>query len=217
MPQMVGWEEMWSRDGGLKPGTFFDARESSPALLEVLDRDYSGEGGKGKTALVPGCGRGYDVVNLARRGFAAKGSEIARTAVEAAEEYARQAHAKDGAALAGSSSFTLTDFFQLEPPAGGFDLIYDYTFLCALDPRERARWAQTMRRLLKPGGGELITLIFPLGDYAGGPPHAMSQALVEGLLQQEGFEAVYMAPVPLEKSHPGRGGKEILARWRLGA
>ena len=31
------------------------------------------------------------------------------------------------------------------------------------------------------------------------------------------FEAVYMAPVPLEKSHPGRGGKEILARWRLGA
>jgi alkylation response protein AidB-like acyl-CoA dehydrogenase len=34
------------------------------------------------------------VVNLARRGFAAKGSEIARTAVEAAEEYARQAHAK---------------------------------------------------------------------------------------------------------------------------
>jgi len=26
-----------------------------------------------------------------------------------------------------------------------------------------------------------------------------------------------MAPVPLEKSHPGRGGKEILARWRLGA
>jgi len=26
-----------------------------------------------------------------------------------------------------------------------------------------------------------------------------------------------MAPVPLEKSHPGRGGKEVLARWRLGA
>jgi hypothetical protein len=148
----------------------------------------------------------------------------------------RQAMRQDGAALAGSSSFTLTDFFQLEPPTGaeppssqnpdnlsgdhsnvhpafphpphrprravrgravrdaaprpgGFDLIYDYTFLCALDPRERARWAQTMRRLLKPGGGELITLIFPIGDYAGGPPHAMSQALVEGLLKQEGYRA----------------------------
>jgi hypothetical protein len=30
----------------------------------------------------------------------------------------RQAMRQDGAALAGSSSFTLTDFFQLEPPAG---------------------------------------------------------------------------------------------------
>lgn len=33
-------------------------REVAPPGMQVLDRDYSGEGGKGKTALVPGCGRG---------------------------------------------------------------------------------------------------------------------------------------------------------------
>jgi len=215
LPEMSSWENMWSRDGGLKPGTFFDASGSSPALLEVLEKDYAGGKGKGKTALVPGCGRGYDVVNMARLGFAATGSEISKTAAAAAEQFAKEARTQDGPAWEGSTHITLVDFFELQPPGGGYDLIYDYTFLCALDPGQREKWAATMRRLMKPGQGELITLIFPLGDFAGGPPHAMSQTLVEGLLTREGFEAMYLAPVPPEKSHPGRGGKEILARWRL--
>ena len=44
---------------------------------------------------------------------------------------------QDGGAWEGSSSFTLNDFFELQPPPGGYDLIYDYTFLCALQPEQR--------------------------------------------------------------------------------
>jgi hypothetical protein len=34
-----------------------------------------------------------------------------------------------------------------------------------------------------------------IGDYAGGPPHAMSKELVSGLLTAQGFEATYLEPV----------------------
>lgn len=50
-------------------------------------------------------------------------------------------------------------------------------FLCALPPKLRAAWAETVGRLLKPGTGQLVTLIFPIGDYEGGPPFAVSTQL----------------------------------------
>lgn len=204
---------MWRRDGGLKPGSYFDAAGSSKVLLQVL-ADMRPT--PGATALVPGCGRGYDVIEMAKVGFDALGLDIAETAVAAASahnEASLQASGQE--AWPGRVRFSTQDFFALEPPEDGFDLIYDYTFLCALDPSQRVDWAQTMRRLIKHRGGELITLIFPLGDYEGGPPHAMSKELVSRLLTAQGFEATYLEPVNPALSHHGRGGKEMLGRWRL--
>jgi len=73
-----------------------------------------------------------------------------------------------------------------------------------------------MKKLIKPKG-EVVTLIFPLGDFAGGPPHAMSKELVCELLTTQGFEFFYLEPPDPSLSHAGRGGKEILGRWRLTA
>ncbi|KAM5341929.1 hypothetical protein ACJ41O_014960 [Fusarium nematophilum] len=60
------------------------------------------------------------------------------------------------------------DFFSrdweavcVENGAAGFDLIYDYTFLCALLPEMRRDWACRMSELLNPNG-ILVCLEFPL-------------------------------------------------------
>ena len=55
---MAGWETMWSANGGLQPGQFFDALKPLPALVSLLQRN--GESsflGTNTNVLVPGCGR----------------------------------------------------------------------------------------------------------------------------------------------------------------
>ncbi|EKX38003.1 hypothetical protein GUITHDRAFT_154789 [Guillardia theta CCMP2712] len=214
--EMTGWDDMWKRDGGLKPGQYFDACKSSPVLLELIQEwkvkyaDYS----NGKPdALVPGCGRGYDVCEFAKIGFNGLGLDISPTAVKAAEEFNESELKSAGvSAWKGDAKFSTDDFFTLE--GRKFDVIYDYTFLCAIEPNMRKSWAEKMKQLLKPGG-ELVTLIFPLETREGGPPYAMSIDLVTNLLEPEGFVCDYLESVPEGKSHKGRGGKEALGRWRL--
>lgn len=61
------WEEIWA--AGLEPGQLFDAKRSSPSLIKVLDSRGTCSAQKPLKALVPGCGRGYDVVEMALRGY----------------------------------------------------------------------------------------------------------------------------------------------------
>ena len=111
-------------------------------------------------------------------------------------------------------AFLQGDFFTAE--LGVFQLIYDYTFLCALPPDLRRRWAARMRELIAPDDGAmLVTLIFPVSDHAGGPPYAVSPQLYEQILGDAGFEATELAPVPDELSHAARRGKEWLGKWRV--
>lgn len=150
------------------------------------------------------------------------GLDISQTAVQAAEEY-RDKNLEEGRERA---TYETTDFFQLKTEGrweGGFDLVYDYTFLCALLPHQREDWAKTHRRLIAPGG-ELVTLIYPLrpgadtGEDTDGPPFAMSEKIVRGLLEKNGFVATMMEPVKAEDATAEyRIGKEILARWKLAA
>ena len=57
------------------------------------------------------------------------------------------------------------DFFTHAPEAP-YDLVYDCTFLCAIDPTRRQEWAAQMNKLVRPGG-EIVSLVFPLGDFQG--------------------------------------------------
>ena len=60
--------------------------------------------------------------------------------------------------------------------------------------------------------------VFPVADYEGGPPFAMSLELVEGLLKPLGFEMVSCEEVMGEMvARPNfRGAKEYLMRWVKG-
>ena len=53
---MAGWETMWSANGGLQPGQFFDALKPLPALVSLLQRNALSSF-LGTNVLVPGCGR----------------------------------------------------------------------------------------------------------------------------------------------------------------
>ena len=161
-----------------------------------------------KKALVPGCGGGYDPMLFASLGFDAYGLDTSKTAVEAAEKVARdqskeqQYPVRNTENGRGDVKFIVTDFFkdewlsQTHPSSSTsertFDIIYDHTFLCALDPSLRPRWAKRMSQLLAPSG-RLICAEYPLGKppSSGGPPHGLERALYDQLFAKPGEEVKY--------------------------
>ena len=190
------WEKLWA--GGLAKGSRFDvAGVSLPLAADIARRPRATS--SGMRALVPGCGRAYDALFLAEHGFE---SVVALDLSPAACEAAREEIAESGSSPTIQSRVAVEcgDFFDLSSD-GQFDFIWDCTFLCALDPSVRDRWAQQMRRLLADRG-ELLTCVFPIGPREGGPPYAMSVELVRSLLEPAGFEATLVQDdLPLEEQH----------------
>ncbi|KAK5075239.1 hypothetical protein LTS08_001679 [Lithohypha guttulata] len=196
--QSSSWTQLWNSN----EESLWDRGQPSPALVDFLEQHSayipSLHSQRRPRALIPACGRGYDVVTFALHGFDAYGLEVAQTAVNAGEEYARSqmgADAEGGDSrhfgkrgkkkaqadgVVGQTKFVLGDFFATDWEEGcggsgkGFDVVYDYTFLCALLPEMRADWARRMSELLAPDG-ILVCLEFPLykDPAAQGPPYGM--------------------------------------------
>ena len=159
----------------------------------------------------------------ASRRIVADPTEAARLLLPPSGEGEAEAAAAAAAAAAASSvDVVCADFFALDARVQ-YDLIWDCTFLCALEPAARGRWAEQMRALLAPGG-ELLTAVFPIGERDGGPPFAMSVPLVRSLLEPVGFEAAVVRDnLPHEEQHR-RPSDELssvrtrgtaLVSWRL--
>ena len=195
------WEDIWSE--GLQPGEAWDKKGASPAMLELL----SSKDVRGKRVLVPGCGRGYDLVAFAEAGAeCVVGLEISEHAMQAAESFII------GSTTAKSScTVKLLDFLQ-DPLHESFDIGYDYTMLCALHPSLRDKWAEAWTRAIR-SGGELIALVYPddpqrEAENPGlGPPYTLQPHIYDSLLSN-GWRKVQMDRVPPELSHTGRQNKE---------
>ncbi|OEL26388.1 putative thiol methyltransferase 2 [Dichanthelium oligosanthes] len=170
-----GWEKSW--EFGVTP---WDLGKPTP-VIEHLVR--SGTLPKGR-ALVPGCGMGYDVVTLASPERFVVGLDISDMAVKKAKQWSSSLPNAD------YFTFLVEDFFKWIP-SEQFDLIFDYTFFCALDPSLRVAWAETVNQLLKPDG-ELLTLIYLISDQEGGPPYNNTIADYQKVLEPLGFRAVVM-------------------------
>lgn len=210
------WEKLWA--GGLDKGSRFDvAGVSLPLKAELERRNHAPR--PGMSALVPGSGRAYDALALAQHGFSSVTAvDLSPAACTAAlEEISQSSLSRE---TRGRIDVRCGDFFELE---GRYDFIWDNTFLCALDPAARGRWAGQMEALLAPGG-ELVTCVFPIGEREGGPPFALSVPLVRGLLEPVGFEATLVQDgLPLEQQHrrPGDPVESVLTRgtalvtWKL--
>ncbi|XP_078434585.1 putative thiol methyltransferase 2 [Wolffia australiana] len=107
-------------------------------------------------------------------------------------------------------TFEVADFFNWRP-LELFDLIFDYTFFCAIDPSMRSAWGSQIGNLLKPDG-ELIALMFPVDKYEGGPPFAVSPDEYDKVLSPLGFKVVSVEDNDL--AIEPRKGKEKLGRWK---
>ena len=97
---------------------------------------------------------------------------------------------------------------------GGFDLIYDYVFFCALPPRLRGSWGEAVSSLLKPGTGRLLTLMFPVLPDAemNGPPYPVSVEDYQQVLEPRGV-IMEAEPYPSKHTIRPRVGKELVCWW----
>ncbi|KAK2012581.1 thiopurine S-methyltransferase [Colletotrichum eremochloae] len=177
------------------------------------------------TALVPGCGKGHDALLLANLGYDVLALDFSSTAIAEAKEN-QSAIAARLAAGTGEAEGAL-DVYRVRHPNGAepgtvtwlsgdffsdswleawgrekaFDLIFDYTFLCALPPTARPLWAARMATLLGPAG-RLICLEFPSGKPLSlpGPPWGLTPEVYLALLSRPGE--------PLEFSSSTQAGHE---------
>ncbi|KAL3424648.1 thiol methyltransferase [Phlyctema vagabunda] len=194
------WDELWIE--GFLP---WDKGFPSPALVDLLAerQDLLGSStGKKLKALVPGCGKGYDVLLLTAYGYDAYGLEISANAIDAAKKNEKEVeenaiyNPNDGVSK-GKVTWLVGDFFNDEflkdvDGDGGFDLIYDYTFLSAMPLSMRAAWSKRQNELLAPEG-RLVCLEFPTYKplSTGGPPFGLPPKIYTALLPRPGQELKY--------------------------
>lgn len=130
------WEKLWEK-GVLLP---WDRGVPSPALVDTLNdkKDLLGNArsdGQRKKALVPGCGRGYDVLLLASHGYDAIGLDISESAIKECKVLAEKEGPTylHGATDPGTYQFIVGDFFSdnwlksVGADESRFDFVYDYT------------------------------------------------------------------------------------------
>lgn len=137
--------------------TPWDRGGTNPALLDWLQHGDIAPPGE---ALVPGCGRGHEVLELARCGFSVTGVDLSERALaDLANNLARESL---GAKL------VATDLLDWRPAGPPFDIIYEQTCLCALLPRHWSDYEARLYQWLKPGG--LLLALFMQSGKTDGPP-----------------------------------------------
>lgn len=137
--------------------TGWDRGGASPTLVRWLETGVL----RPCRILIPGCGRGHEVVALAKAGFDVTGVDFAPAAITAVESRL----ASEGLA----AEIFQADLFAYRPDKP-FEAVYEQTCLCALSPE---RWPEYEERLAAwlPHGGRLFAA-FMQTDSADGPPFA---------------------------------------------
>jgi methyl halide transferase len=229
------WDDLWNE--GFVP---WDRGFPSPALVDLLSERgdlFPTKQGR-KKALVPGCGKGYDVLLLSSWGYDAYGLDVSEKALEAARQTQREAAGQDiyktkkGAQKGNvtwlSGDFFGNDFLKDVDGESNFDLIYDYTvciryqsaggsntrqFLSALPPSLRPNWSKRYGELLAPDG-LVVCLEFPTykEPSSGGPPWALPPKIYAAHLPRPGKELPYAEDGELVESEIGEPSKNGLRR-----
>jgi hypothetical protein len=219
------WDDLWK-----DRTTPWDLGRPTPALASELVEAY-GDTPQHQQILVPGCGAGYDLVTLANHfdKSVVVGLDVSVESLQVAAARLEQ----DTKDLSTSSSIQLVmgDFFEdprqwktvystnKEEAANPYvyDLIFDYTFFCALPPSLRKDWGETTSKLLHADTGRLLTLMFPLiahdNEALKGPPYPVQPEDYIRVLEPQGvFQE--MQPFPSPDTVPQRKGQELVCWWQ---
>lgn len=153
--------------------TGWDRGAPSPALERWM---ASGALTPGRI-LVPGCGRGHEVVALARAGFAVTAVDYAPSAVASLRGLLAAARLDADVVEADLFSFT---------PTVPCDAIYEQTCLCALAPERWPAYEQRLWSWLVPGG--TLAAAFMQTFATDGPPFACRPEAMRHLFAAERWE-----------------------------
>jgi SAM-dependent methyltransferase len=148
--------------------------------------------------LVPGCGTGHDVRELAARGLEVVGLDLAPLAVERAYAHAPVAN----------ETYELGDLFHFPPSmTGAFDGVFEHTCFCAIDPARRSDYAAAVAAVLRPSGRLLAVFYIDPGNDGEGPPFGCDIAELGRLFDRNFRLLEEHAEIP---TYPEREGRELL-------
>jgi cyclopropane fatty-acyl-phospholipid synthase-like methyltransferase len=153
----------------------------------------------GKT-LIPGCGRGHEVIYLAENGFEVTAVDYSPGAVNHLKSTVQERNLK--------CEVLNMDFFGIDSAHNGvYDLLIEQTFFCAISPEQRSSYVSTVARALKKGG-MLAGLFYNTGEEEGGPPFNTTREDIKKYFS-DSFEIRQLSKA--EDSAEQRKNKEWLA------
>ncbi|HVJ45590.1 MAG TPA: methyltransferase domain-containing protein [Luteolibacter sp.] len=184
-------------DRYLQDDTPWDKGIATPVLAEMHARHPGVFSGK---TVAPGCGTGHDARSLADLGCEVTGLDIAPPAIERAKALDPEQRV----------TFEVADFLNPSPEYHhAFDLLWEHTCLCALDPTLRPAYLAAVADVVKPGGRVAgVFFINPeMDDGESGPPFGISVDDLQSSWERHGFQVID-SWVP-ETAFPGRLGREL--------
>jgi len=157
-------QDVWgNRYQGGKTG--WDRGQSSPALGHW----FSSICPPPARVLVPACGYGHEVLTLSEQGYSVTAIEFAPSAVATLNAKLREKELR--------ADVIQADLLTWEP-TGEFDIIYEQTALCALEPALWHNYADRLHRWLAAEG--ILLGLFLQTNRDGGPPwHCAIETLKE--------------------------------------
>ncbi len=171
-----------------------------PALVDFLKRSPV----RGRV-LVPGCGTGHDVRALAATADEVVGIDIAPSAITRAKAQP----------AVGGESYLLADLFALPPSLrGSFDVVFEHTCFCAIDPSLREKYVAAVAGALKPGG-HLLAIFYldpGLDPDETGPPFGVTKEQLDAFFSPQFSVLAEWVP---DTTYPGRDGRELFRVLKL--
>lgn len=187
-PTTEFWQERFE-----KKETGWDRGSASPQLLAWLDR---GELQPCRIA-VPGCGSGWEVVELAKRGFDVVGIDYTAAAVQKTRALV------DAQGL--KAEIIQADVLNYQPE-NKFDAVYEQTCLCAIHPEHWLEYSQQLVKWLKPEGSlwvMFMQMLRPAASEEGvihGPPYHCDINAMRALFSEKAW--IWPKPPYAKVAHP---------------
>ena len=202
------WDDAYreDRDG-------WDMGTPTPVFTDLLDRlgkDFTSLGAEDfaqqeqpPRVLIPCSGRGYDALLFAEHGWKVTAVDFAIEPMQWLRTESERA--KLDVEILQEDMFTLG---RSHP--GAFDLLVEYTCVCAIDPARREEFVRFSADVLRVGG-IVMALLFPVDGRPGGPPFSID---VDGFKEQMSvaFDCVHESTP--ETSVKPRLGRERLLVWK---
>lgn len=147
------WNDRYKNDQAA-----WDIEMVSTPIKEYIDQLED----KDLKILIPGCGFGYEGEYLFKKGF--KNVFLLDFSSEPLIEFKKRVPEFPDEQL------LVADFFKF---SGKFDLIFEQTLFCAIDPNLRPNYAKHIAELLNPGA-KLVGVLFDK-EFPSGPPFGGSK------------------------------------------